>query len=73
MPRDLHGVMEDTADAEQVGMDMPVEEEVSRTLDDAVLGPRSFSTMTQMVAAYSFAKLGSGNAASPVGPNGNVS
>jgi hypothetical protein len=49
MAVDLHCVMQDTADAEQVGTDMPVKQKMAWTKDDAMLVLSPLPAISQMI------------------------
>jgi hypothetical protein len=67
MPFDLHRVMQNTTDNDQVGAERSVDEKVSRAKDDAMLTPRPLATMPQVIAANSLTDVGPNCAADSIG------
>jgi len=61
MPFEFHHVMKNAANANYVD-GSAVKQQVSRTVDDAVISPCTIATVPQMVAADMIAKFGAGNA-----------
>lgn len=66
MPFDLHCVVQDTTDADQVGAGKAIEQQMTGTDHEAVLDPRAFPAVAQVIAAHVFAKLGPGDAVDPL-------
>lgn len=52
MPLDFHRVMQDAPDADQIETGEAVEQQMTRSPDDAALMPRPTPAMAQMVAAH---------------------
>ena len=48
----LHAVVQNPTNANQVGLHCPIQQEVSRLANQAILGPGAIAAVAQMVAAH---------------------
>jgi type IV secretion system protein VirD4 len=72
VPLDLHGIVEDSTNADQAWMGVPIEQKMTWTKNDPVLGSRTLAAVAQVIAANILAEFGPHQASDPFGFGRNV-
>lgn len=63
MPFDLHRIVPHAPDADQIGTDEAIEQQMTRLPHDAALVPRPVVAMAHMIASHTRAEFGTGDTA----------